>query len=368
MRLTLIISSLTAGGAERVMSLMANYWAAKEWEITILTFDDGAEPPFYPLDPRVRHICLAVNSTSSNWLLGIWNNFNRIQALFGAIASLKPEVVISFMDTTNVLTILATRALNLRVVVSERVDPTLYSIGKTWDSLRRWTYPSASSIVVQTQRAEDYFASELRLPSYVIPNPVVLPPKSEDIPQAEKTKRSLVAMGRLTPQKGFDLLLKAFAKLKDKHPDWILTIFGEGELRPELEALRDKLKLQARVYFPGNVKNVYESLKQADIFVLPSRFEGFPNALCEAMACGLPVIATDCPSGPREIVEDDIDGILVPNEDVKALIAAMDRLMNDEQERLRLSSRATEVLERFNLEKVMLLWEQLLEEVVTKKE
>lgn len=366
MKLTLVISSLELGDSERVMSLMANYWAAKGWEITILTFDD--EIPFYQLDERVNHIGLGIGLNSPNVLMGAKNNFRRIQALLGAIASLKPEVVISFMDRTNVLTILATRSLNLRVIVSEHIDPTLYSIGTTWDSLRRWTYPFASKIVVPTQRTSDYFLSELRLPNCVIPHPVVLPPNFENISKIENPLRSLIAIGRLTQQKGFDLLLKAFAKLKDRHPDWILSIFGDGELRPELEALRDKLKLQTRVYFPGAVKNVYETLKQGDMFVLSSRFEGFPNALCEAMACGLPVIATDCPSGPREIIRDGIDGILVPSENIAALSAAIANLMVDEQKRHDLSTHATEIVERFSIEKIMPMWEELLAEVVKEKE
>lgn len=362
MKLTLVISSLGAGGAERIMSLMANYWAAKGWEITLLTLDDGI--PFYQIDEQVNHIGLGIQQNSPNVLMGAWNNFRRIQTLQRAIASLKPAVVISFIDQMNVLTLIATRSLNLRVIVSERTDPTLYSIGTTWDLLRRWTYPFASKIVVLTQKTSNYFLSELRLPSYVIPNAVILPPKFENISQTENTKRSLVAMGRLTQQKGFDLLLKAFAKLTDKHPDWSLTIFGEGELHAELEALRDHLKLQGRVHFPGAVKNVYETLQQGDIFVLSSRFEGFPNALCEAMACGLPVIATDCPTGPTEIIRDGIDGILVQRENVAALSAAMANLMADEQKRKDLSTRATEVVKRFGIEKVMPMWEELLAQVV----
>ncbi len=367
MRLTLVISSLSSGGAERVMSIMANYWVVKEWEITLLTFDDGTEPPFYDLDYRVCHIPLSIAGDSPNLFVSIWQNLKRIQILQSAIAQSKPDAVISFVDQVNVLTLLATRSLNIPVVVSERVDPALYSIGRIWEQLRRWTYPLADRLIVQTQGALSYFSSGRKTRVCVIPNPVVLPIRGKDISDRLLVERSLMAMGRLTQQKGFDLLLQAFARLKDHYPEWTLTILGEGKLRTELESLRDSLGLCDRVHLPGVVKNPYKALVQADIFVMPSRFEGFPNALCEAMACGLPVISTDCPSGSREIIRDGVDGILVSNENVEALAAAMERLMSDEAERKRLSTRAPEVLERFSLEKVMGMWEKLLAQVVEER-
>jgi glycosyltransferase involved in cell wall biosynthesis len=146
-----------------------------------------------------------------------------------------------------------------------------------------------------------------------------------------------------------------------------LTILGEGELRTELESLRNSLGLSERVHLPGVVKNPYEVLLQADIFVMSSRFEGFGNVLIEAMACGVPVISTDCPSGPNEIIRDGVDGILVPNQDVDALAAAMDRLMSDEKERKRLSVGGIEAVERFSLEKIMGMWEKLLAQVVEER-
>jgi glycosyltransferase involved in cell wall biosynthesis len=153
----------------------------------------------------------------------------------------------------------------------------------------------------------------------------------------------------------------AFAQLKERHPNWNLTILGEGPLRQVLESLRDQLGLTSRVFLLGYVRDTYYYLKKADLFVMCSRFEGFPNALCEAMACGIPVISTDCPSGPREIIRSGENGLLVQPEDVNALALAMDSLMSDEKERKRLGSRAVEVIERFSLEKIMRMWEEVLD-------
>jgi GalNAc-alpha-(1->4)-GalNAc-alpha-(1->3)-diNAcBac-PP-undecaprenol alpha-1,4-N-acetyl-D-galactosaminyltransferase len=367
MRCTLIIHSLTSGGAERVISRMANYWAAKSWEINLLSFDGGTEPPFYELDSQISHIPLGIAGYSPNPIIGIWNNLTRIQKLRAAIINSKPHVVISFMHQANEIVLLATRGLNLPVIVSERNDSGRQTISKVWTKLRQWTYPFADRIVVQTKRAGNYFSAKLQERIVVIPNPVLLPPDKQKLSNKLLGDRSLIAIGRLVPQKGFDLLLEAMAKLKDSYPEWTLTILGEGELRSHLESLRDEWGLGDRVHLVGRVKNPHEFLKQADIFIMSSRFEGFPNALCEAMACGLPVISTDCPNGPREIIRDGVDGILVENEDVSALAIAMKRLMNDNKERKSLGDRATEITERFGLEKVMLAWESLIDEAIAEK-
>ncbi|MEH1970545.1 glycosyltransferase family 4 protein [Nostoc sp.] len=364
MKITLVIHSLTYGGAERVMSIMANYWAAKGWQITILTFDENKIPQF-DLDSRVVYTPLGIASKSPNVVIGIWNNLKRIGILRNAIINNNPDAVISFTSKINAIALLATRWLNIPVVVSERSNPVKSSLGGNWKQLRQQTYPFADRIVFQTKRARDYFPSKLHTNSCIIPNMVVLPPIEKQLSDKVLRERSLIAMGRFVPEKGFDLLLQAFAQLKDRYPEWTLTILGDGTLRPELEALGNQLGLSDRVHFPGMVKNNYDFLQQAEIFIMSSRFEGFPNALCEAMACGLPVISTDCPSGPREIIRDGIDGILVPNEDVSALAAAMERLMSDEKERKSLAVRAPEIIERFSVEKIMSIWEKLLAEVIT---
>ncbi|MBN3992897.1 MAG: glycosyltransferase family 4 protein [Nostoc sp. NMS2] len=367
-RITLVIPSLYSGGAERVLSIISNYWARKGWKITLLTFF-GDQPPFYHLDSRITYIPLHIAGDSFNLIAAVKNNLYRIYKLRLAITASNPDIVISFMSEANVTTLLATRGLNVPVLVSERINPEI-SLAKSsiWMKLRQWTYPLAERVIVQTQRALNYFPSSLQTRICAIPNPVLLPPPKSSKPKELSDKlpgqKFFIAVGRLEQQKGFDLLLQAFANLKDDFPQWQLIILGEGTLHLDLTELCHQLGLNNRVDFPGRVKNIYEFLQEADIYVMSSRFEGFPNALCEAMACGLPVISTDCPNGPREIIRDGIDGLLVPNEDVLALTAAMKLLMSDEEKRKHLATNASGITERLSIAKIMEMWEFVVKEVV----
>lgn len=360
LRVTFIISALFAGGAERVISIMANYWSRKGWDVTILSLDNGEIPPFFEIDRSVRHIPLGLSGDSAGLLMGIWNNLKRVLRLRRAIIRSRPNAVISFVDKTNVLTLCATRMLNFKVIASERIDPHMYSIGTIWNGLRWWTYSRADRIVVQTVSAREYFLPKFEGKTTIIPNPVLFASTNQATLKERSAQRMILAMGRLSAQKGFEDLLRAFRRIKDQYPDWTLTIIGEGPQRPELEVLREKLGLSGCVFLPGLVKTPLELLNKAGLFVLSSRFEGFPNALCEAMASGLPVIATDCPSGPREIVCDGEDGVLVPPGDVDALAGAMDSLMSNPGQRARLGKHAMEITQRFGLERVMGMWEDIL--------
>ena len=343
---------------------LANAWATKGWPVSLLTL--GSTPSFYSLDSRVNYLPLGVVGESANAFVAVANNLRRMITLRRAIRAQNTAAVISFMDATNVLTVLAVQGLSLPVIVSEWVDPTQHLIGRWWDILRRFLYSRAARVIVQTERNLEYYPGSIKRIARVIPNPVMVPKEVQlCVPQHPPGRSKVaIAMGRLVEQKGFDLLLHAFSRIASKHPAWTLDIWGEGGKRSELESLISKLGLKERARLCGLTRQPFERLLEADLFVLSSRYEGLPNVLCEAMACGLPAISFDCPTGPREIIRDGLDGILVRDGDVEALAEAMGRLMGDESERKRLSARAVEVVERYSVEKVVGMWEQAISEAV----
>lgn len=367
MRLTLVIPALGAGGAERVMATLANAWAGRGEEVTLLTYDDGQEAPFYPLDPAVHHRSLGIAASSATPWQSVRNNLRRLRVLRRTIAADDPDAIVSFLDQTNVVVLGASLGLGVPVIAAEHIDPAQQPLGRSWRALRRVVYPRAVAIVVLTETARAYFPRAIRRRTHVIPNPVVLdrggpaaaPGDAPGPGERSGTGSTLIAAGRLTEQKGFDLLLQAFAAVAPRHPGWSLVVWGDGPLRPELERQRDDLGLRQRAFFPGLTDRLHHEMAAAELFVLSSRYEGFPMVLCEAMASGLPAVAFDCPSGPSAIVRDGVDGLLVPPEAVEALSAAMARLMADDGERRALGAQAPAVLDRFGLDRVLARWDDL---------
>jgi GalNAc-alpha-(1->4)-GalNAc-alpha-(1->3)-diNAcBac-PP-undecaprenol alpha-1,4-N-acetyl-D-galactosaminyltransferase len=363
MKVTLVIYGLGGGGAERVMSIMANYWVEQGWEVTLIMLVDATQSCFYTLDPRIQLKSLGLAKSSGNWFVAIYHTWQRVTRLRQEIIADRPDVVISFMNSVNVYNILACWNLDIPTIVSEHTYPGATDANKIWQVLMKWFYRYADAIAVLTQNAVPFYPANQGYRTIVIPNPVLAPPPAVMTEQLLPTP-SLIAVGRLEPRKGFDLLLRAFHQIHDRHPDWQLTILGEGAIRAELEDLRSQLQLTDRVHLPGAVHNVPDYLHQAALFVMPSRVEGFPMALCEAMAAGLPVLAADCLSGPRDIIEDGVNGVLVATEDVAALAAGLDTLMSDRLKRHYLAQNAPHILDRFGVERVMAMWADAIETVV----
>jgi glycosyltransferase involved in cell wall biosynthesis len=346
------------------MCAMANYWAAKGWPVRLLTLAHGTNPRLHNLNPSVAWEDVDFPRVRAR-AAPMFRNLACVRHLRRAIVRSEPDVVISFLTSANVPALMATRGLAVPVIVSERIDPAHEPISKGWKYLRRSFYPRAAAVVVQTHAALAYFSPRVQRHARVIPNAVW--PPADDAPRADARRngtRVVVGLGRLAEQKRFDLLVRAFAAIASRHPAWNLEIWGEGAERSHLEQLVQELHLTHRITLPGRTDHACRTLRRADLFVLSSSYEGFPNALCEALACGVASISVDCPSGPGEVIRDGVDGLLVPRDDFDALVAAMDRLMNSEAERQRLAARAPEVVTRFGVDRIMGLWETLIDDVV----
>jgi glycosyltransferase involved in cell wall biosynthesis len=365
MRVTFAIPSLGSGGAERVLTILANTLAARGWEITLLTLDDQAWTSFYDLDARLHWVRLGLMKEATSALSGLGNNYRRVRALARAIHDSRPQVVVSFIDTMNVLVLMAAIGMNVPVVISERTDPAKHQPGRIWRTLRSLSYPSARRLVVQNQSGLDFFKPMLSQQVCIVPNPILPVPAQPGETPFLPHRPVVMTAGRLSREKGCDLAIRAFARLSDRYPDWHLLILGEGAQRSELEALVTELGMNERISLPGRVKNPYDYYRKADLFVLPSRYEGLPNALCEAMACGMPVVAANCSPGVAEVIRNGVNGLLTETENVDSLAAAMSNLMGDKDQRASLGEQALLSVEPYDLDRVITLWENLIRELIT---
>jgi glycosyltransferase involved in cell wall biosynthesis len=278
-------------------------------------------------------------------------------ALRGALKQAGAETVMSLIGVTNILTVLAGFGLGLRIVISERNDPARQSLGRAWDRLRRLLYRRADLVTANSQAAIAALAAYVPRQKLVyLPNP--LPPQAAE---ASLSAACVVLnVGRLTAQKAQDVLIDAFAMVAPGHPQWRLELLGEGEAEAALRNQAEALGVSPRVRFEGLSKDPWGHYREAGIFVLASRFEGTPNALLEAMSCGLPVIVSDAPGGMRDLVEHDVTGLVVPADDVTALADALRLLMTDGERRRRLGEAARKYLSEAGLDRAMATWEHVL--------
>jgi GalNAc-alpha-(1->4)-GalNAc-alpha-(1->3)-diNAcBac-PP-undecaprenol alpha-1,4-N-acetyl-D-galactosaminyltransferase len=351
-----VIGSLQGGGAERQLSEMANYWARRNLRVTLATWSGPKLDDFYSLDCRVHRVFLDVDITSTATFQRVRAHVLRVLKLRKFLSMERPHAVLSFVTESNVLTILASAGLGIRTIVSERTQPALHlMLPPIWQMLRRILYAWSDGIVAQTESAAQWIRRNCRKKATVIPNALrSLPPATDE------RKRLIIAVGRLSYEKGFDLLLRAFAQVAPAFDDWSVMIIGEGNERANLLRLRSELMLMDRVQLVGQIADVASWMSRAALVVQPSRFEGFPNAVLEAMGMGAAVISADCPSGPAELIEDGISGRLVPVEDVATLAQVMTELMSRQDVRERLGREASKVRARFRQDLIMAQWEECL--------
>lgn len=373
-RFLFLIHSLNVGGAERATSSIASYLADKGHKITIATMA-SKNNDFFSLNKDIKRVEFGLQR-NTRWFNKIFFFYLRVKAAHSAIKSQNPDVVIGMMTTSNVLAIISTIGKKSKVVISERNYPPLNKIPFLWNILRKWLYRFSDAQVCQTKEIETWIKYNTKSKkTHIIPNSVKWPipsthPIKEPITLIPGDKNIILAVGSITYQKGFDLLIKAFSLFEKDYPSWILVILGKENknntavrYKNELLDLITKHSLSSSVFFPGEVGNITDWYLRAKIFVLSSRYEGFPNVLLEAMAAGCPSVAFDCKTGPRELIKHKENGTLVQSGDIEALAKAVKELIDDKELQKKYQNNAVLTKKIFSETRILNQWETLLENV-----
>lgn len=371
MKILIFTNSLGGGGAERVVATLANHWSRRQWQVTVVTLAPASED-FHVLNGQVRRIALDLSGPSGGVPGALRGNLRRILALRRVLVERRPTVAVAMMSTPSVLLAFASLGMpDLCTIGSERCYPPHFPLGRVWSALRRQLYGRLDALVAQTQESARWIRTHCAAPRVtVIPNAAqwplpAAPPRIAPESLCAPGRKVLLAVGRLDAVKNFGVLVAVFAQLAARHADWDLVILGEGPQRAILEEEVRHCAVPTRIRLPGIAGNVGEWYARADLYVMSSHSEGFPNSLAEALSHGLPAVSFDCDTGPRDIIREGLDGLLVPPGDLAGLAGALDRLMGNAVLRGFFAARACEARDRFSLERVVGMWEALFRELAS---
>ena len=349
-----LIHSLSSGGAERVMVNLCNH-LSQQHKVVLITLVQ--QPSFYTLKKEVHLECCKVPTKSqSNLFKSLYDYYYCLKTLRGIIKKHQLEILVGFTTTVNILTILAGRRAGIPTIVSERNNPEVYRLSWLWERLRNKIYPKTQLLVVQNQGIKNYFSQIMPSSKIkILANPVAAE-LQERLQQSTTLPREriILSVGRLDNNKGQDIALKAFAHLQSK--DWQLVLVGDGENKTQLQQWVSHHHLEDRVVFAGKQTDVATFYQKAAVFLFTSRSEGFPNALIEAMYFGLPVVSTNCPYGPGELITHGKDGFLAPVDDVTAITEHLTALVQDASLRKVMGHEAHQTAKKMEIAQVAQTW------------
>lgn len=346
----LVGGSLKVGGAERVISILANDLIFRGYNITILLWKTAEL--FYSLDQRIKVVDIQQQCKSENLFA------NMIYFRY-YIKKFKPDLVLSFMTPINIVTIICLLGIHVKMIVAERSDPRYAPTSKFRRLLRNLLYHSVDGILTQTDKAKEYFSKSLQKKINIIYNPVFVPESKIGSALKCTKKKIIVSVGRLVKVKNHEMLLKAFSLFYNNHNGYSLVIYGEGPCRERLEHMIEELNMKDHVFLPGIRENILEVIENAEMFVLVSNYEGMPNSLFEAMCIGLPCISTKV-SGAVDLIIHGANGLLVEAGDEKQLCMAIEQLAQNSKFRKFLAANATAICKKLNIGVITKEWEHYL--------
>ncbi|MBC7915789.1 MAG: glycosyltransferase family 4 protein [Pyrinomonadaceae bacterium] len=354
MRINFISSSLSGGGAERVMVILANYFVIKGHEVTIITFNNGEA---FDVDQKVNRVKLHSGSIKNHTI----RSLKSLISYYRKKAN-RPDIAISFICAINFVSIIACRLFAIKIIVSEHNNHYRKN-GRVGEFTWNYLYRLANTVTVLTSFDKPFFEKK-GSKVVVMPNPYSFIPLSDS---SKLRKKIILAVGNCNRYhaKGFDNLIALIPPVLKKYPNWILKIVGGGDQGLTfLKELAIQNGVEPQVQFTGFSKDVGLLMKVSEIFILSSRYEGLPMALLEAMSQGMACIAYDCVTGPSEIIVNNTNGLLIEDQNVDAMQKGLIQLIGNDLLRKNLGYNAISSLERYSIENIYKLWEKLFQQIL----
>lgn len=347
------INDFRAGGAERVASVLANELYRRGYQVVLVCFRSANFLKHYELEEHIPIYFMDYN------VRGKWKLPRRVMSLRRVLKEMRPDLVISFMTKLNIYSAFSCRSLGIKNIVCERNCPWLQPEQAKERRLRDFAFWVATWRIFQTEENQQYFSRRIARKSTIIDNPIVVECE-QDIPVENRNGR-IVSVGRYTHQKNYYVLLKAFQKFHEKYPSYILDIYGKDcGMRKELTEWMEQNQLTDAIHLFPERKEIHSTIKDAQMFVMTSEYEGLSNALAEALALGLTCIAVDCQGGgARKILDGGNRGILIRS-DVDVLTSALCTVAQDENLRKEYDRIGREYRQEMCTEKIMDRWEQTI--------
>ena len=362
-RIAFHLNCLARGGAERVVSNLANQFAAEGYEVYIAT--EWQEENEYPIDSKVHRVHVGLRDEDEK-KSRVTKFFLRIKYLKQFVKEYKPDVLIAFAQRANYRALMAAGNSNIPVVISIRTDPVGHYDAISDKIQIKWLFPKAAGCVFQTNDQKTFFKPYLQENSRIILNPVN--PKYIDVPKPVTREKAVVHHARLVDFKNQPMLLRAFLKVHEKHPDYVLKLYGDDShdgTKEILEKIIADNHAEDFIFLMGGSDSLEKELPKGSVYAFSSDWEGLPNSLLEAMALGMPIVATDCPcGGPRTVMTNEVDGLLIPIKDEDALARGINRLIEDRELAERLGDNARHIVDRAGGEAVFKQWRDFLEQMI----
>lgn len=365
-------------GMERVLTLKANYLAQYGYEIHIILTDGGDKPPYFPLDSSITLHQLDIDFEEPyrySLLRRMWLYQKKMhileRKLNQCLCSIKSDITVSLLRRDiNIINRMTDGSVKVGEIHFDRLHYRNFNISWLPSCVnsyveRRWINSlicelrKLSKFVVLTHEDATFWPELENI--CVIPNPVSFYP---DI-LSDCSSKQVIAVGRYVAQKGFDRLITAWQKVVEKHPDWMLKIYGDGHLREDLHQQIVDLGLTESCFLEHSIADVADKFSESSISVMSSRFEGFGLVIIEAMSCGVPVVAFTCHCGPRDIITDGKDGLLIEDGDIAGLAAGINHLIEDEELRKKMGVEARHRATEYKLDVIGRQWIKLFESLLT---